>query len=540
MTDTWFDGSGPELAERAKTKDGLFRAKVGIVLLCNEHGYPLRWDVLPGRQHDSRAMHDMLGRIQGPSWARGVPVVCDRAMGNTAHIRKMLDSGLHFPTALTVNEFGSYTDAVPHGPMSDLELGLTDGTQKADVALAAQAANDAGLTQLTGSLYVRDLGVIEVDVDETDGQAEDRHEGEDKTVRAMRLARRARQALDDGQATSYRAAGHVVGLTKSQVAHYLHLVQLPKDVQQAILDGQAVGLSLNDLLRLAAIEEEGRQRSEFERLIRDVAPRRDGHRGRPVSRGDDTGDDAEQQQPTRVRAVVCFNPEMLVEQRRHARERLVDIEAFVTKLNASLASPRSRRKLTSISGEVGAKLRRHDLVDAFEVDIDESEQQGRTRYQVRLTLKPDQWARRERYRGFSLLVGHPGLSQGAPELARLYRAKDALEKDFGVLKGVIKLRPVRHRTDPKVRAHVTLCMLALLLERTLERQLAGIGRSPWTAAAALDLLRTCHLNQEGDGDSALPVYSATRANEDQRRLLRALQLDHLADQKEIADRIVPR
>ena len=43
----------------------MYRAKVGIVLLCNEHGYPLRWDVLPGRQHDSVAMHDMLGRVQG-------------------------------------------------------------------------------------------------------------------------------------------------------------------------------------------------------------------------------------------------------------------------------------------------------------------------------------------------------------------------------------------------------------------------------------------------------------------------------------------
>jgi len=47
------------------------------------------------------------------------------------------------------------------------------------------------------------------------------------------------------------------------------------------------------------------------------------------------------------------------------------------------------------------------------------------------------------------------------ELCRTYRAKDAVETDFQVIKSLIKLRPVRHRTDAKVRAHVTLCMLAL-------------------------------------------------------------------------------
>jgi len=49
VTDTWFVGHGPELAERAKTKEGLFARKVGIVLLCNERGLPLRWQVIGGK-----------------------------------------------------------------------------------------------------------------------------------------------------------------------------------------------------------------------------------------------------------------------------------------------------------------------------------------------------------------------------------------------------------------------------------------------------------------------------------------------------------
>jgi len=47
-------------------------------------------------------------------------------------------------------------------------------------------------------------------------------------------------------------------------------------------------------------------------------------------------------------------------------------------------------------------------------------------------------------------------------LVSVYRAKDAVEKDFQTIKTDIKLRPVFHHTDPKVRAHLSLCMLTVL------------------------------------------------------------------------------
>ena len=377
-------------------------------------------------------------------------------------------------------------------------------------------------------------------MDDTADSAQDPQEHEDKTARAMRLGRQARQALDEGKASSYRAAGSPLGLTKEQVHKYLKLVTLPEDIQQAVLDGKAAGLAINDLLRLAAVDGEQQQRAEFDRLLVEVPPRRDNRRMRPVVRTGDTLESKAPAEPTPVRAVVCFNPEMFVEQRRTSQRRLRDIKLFVEELNASLASPRSRRKESSVAGVVDAKLRRYDLVNAFDLTIDKQKIDGRQRYRVRLELKPDEWARRERYCGFSLLIAHRELHHSASELALLYRAKDAVERDFGVIKGLVKMRPVRHRTDPKVRAHVTLCMLALLLERTMHHKLAESQHTTLAATAAMDLLATCHLNQEADGDTPLPIYTLTRPTADQASVLRALQLEHLADDAEIADRIVPR
>jgi hypothetical protein len=59
---------------------------------------------------------------------------------------------------------------------------------------------------------------------------------------------------------------------------------------------------------------------------------------------------------------------------------------------------------------------------------------------------------------------------------------------------LVELRPIYHHTDAKVRAHVTVCVLALLLQRVLEGRLAATGR-PMTAAACFETLATCRLNR---------------------------------------------
>lgn len=93
-----------------------------------------------------------------------------------------------------------------------------------------------------------------------------------------------------------------------------------------------------------------------------------------------------------------------------------------------------------------------------------------------------------------------------------------------VTAGRPKLRPVRHRTDPKVRAHVTLCMLALFLQRTLEQALKAAG-IPLSAVAALEQLETCHLNQMHLANHKL--FHLTTLTPDQRAMLAALEMADL-------------
>ena len=122
------------------------------------------------------------------------------------------------------------------------------------------------------------------------------------------------------------------------------------------------------------------------------------------------------------------------------------------------------------------------------------------------------------------------------ELVRLFRSKDAVEKDFQTIKSALRLRPVRHRTDAKVRAHVTLCMLALLVERVLDQAMQRQA----TGAAALDALADIRLNRIKTPAHALPVYTITRPKADHLAILRALDLTRLLDDAEVTARLYPR
>ena len=95
------------------------------------------------------------------------------------------------------------------------------------------------------------------------------------------------------------------------------------------------------------------------------------------------------------------------------------------------------------------------------------------------------------------------------------------------------MRPVRHHTDAKVRAHVTICILALLLKRTLALRLTDISPD-----RALELLSGCHLNWYlTEGRSR---YVLTKLNQTQRAILRALRMEHLGDDEKVAARVTPR
>ena len=57
----------------------------------------------------------------------------------------------------------------------------------------------------------------------------------------------------------------------------------------------------------------------------------------------------------------------------------------------------------------------------------------------------------------------------------MYKQLTEVERAFRSMKDVLALRPIHHQSAPRVRAHIFVAALALLLQRFLERQLKDAG-----------------------------------------------------------------
>jgi transposase len=107
----------------------------------------------------------------------------------------------------------------------------------------------------------------------------------------------------------------------------------------------------------------------------------------------------------------------------------------------------------------------------------------------------------------------------------LYKRLSEVERAFSSLKDVIELRPIYHRTDRRVGAHIFVAALAFLLHRALEKKLKAAGLD-LSATEALQVLRTVRVVdfRLGDGQTK---RSVTRGSGRAARILSALRITQL-------------
>lgn len=533
VTDAWFAGRGPDMAERDRTKEGFTdRHKIGIVLVCNEHGYPLRWKVVPGKRRDTRCMTDMLAQIEDDDWIGDAPLVCDRAMGRAQSVAMLVESGVRFVTAAARNEIGSYTDAIP----SDQFLALcpvgAESTLQDEVAVAALTAEQAGLHKADNQSYVCDLGVCERTLcferpqHQYSGAARDPDEFEG----GASFIALARIFADRLRKRDYRHRSDLAqkeGMTRARVTQIMNTLKLDLALQEQILAGDFGYVPERLLRQCVKCDKEAEQRALLEENARIMRPaRRPGKPPRRVGR-----------QTVPLRLVAYFNPRMFVEQRARLALRRQRIESYVAALNRRFEASTTARDKDLIRVEIHNELARWTMLSVFDVELTlQRDDLGLGHWHVGLTLNEAEWTRRLRFAGFVLLIAHPDLPQSAKDIVRLYRQKDAVEKDFQTIKNVVKLRPLFHHTDAKVRAHVTLCMLALLLERSIERRLkrSGLTRTR-SAAACFEELRGCQLNLITSDQAIEPTYAATEPTQEQLAILSSLRMTALIEPEGIAE-----
>lgn len=136
------------------------------------------------------------------------------------------------------------------------------------------------------------------------------------------------------------------------------------------------------------------------------------------------------------------------------------------------------------------------------------------------TEHPVNLPREKKYEGKYLIqTDQPEMT--AREAVAQYKELNEVERGFRSLKDPLGMRPIWHRNERRVRAHIFVAALALLLERMLERALqdAGVPLSAQAALTALQTIRQVRFQVEGQERTGVTPGSAHA-----RQVLRALKI----------------
>jgi transposase len=167
------------------------------------------------------------------------------------------------------------------------------------------------------------------------------------------------------------------------------------------------------------------------------------------------------------RLVACRNPE-LAKRRAHKREELMTATAaLLDKIKERVKAGRLTDK-SDIGLRVGKVVDRYKVAKHFKVDIGD----GAFRYSV----KEASVAKEAALDGIYVVRTNVAAdAMSADDVVRSYKRLTRVERAFRSMKTVdLNVRPIHHRLDHRVRAHVFLCMLAYYVEWHLRRAWAPL------------------------------------------------------------------
>lgn len=169
------------------------------------------------------------------------------------------------------------------------------------------------------------------------------------------------------------------------------------------------------------------------------------------------------------RLIVCRNRELAAERTRKREALLAATERELSRIQAQVQRKRAGpRSAAEIGLAVGAVLDSKKMAKHFALEI----RDGHLSWQRR----SDRIAEEARLDGIYVIrTSMPAEHLDTAETVQAYKDLSRVERAFRCMKTVdLEIRPIRHWTAARVRAHVFLCMLAYHVEWHLRHALAPL------------------------------------------------------------------
>jgi transposase len=224
-----------------------------------------------------------------------------------------------------------------------------------------------------------------------------------------------------------------------------------------------------------------------------------------------------------VRHIVLLNEQRRREELEVLARRQQEGQAILSRWRQRVGKVHHHEVLKGAQAE----LRKAGLQDLFDLGFDEGTIQGLTSEWKARVRRTKQWA------GWWVLATDTELP--AEEVARIYQGLAVIERGWREIKSVLEVRPLNHRLDRRIEAHLLLCELAFLLERWIELRVRKAGlkgpRGLLTGVGAVERFRALTLDELEAEGSGKTKFLVTELQAEHREVLEALGVDANAFQK---------
>jgi hypothetical protein len=200
------------------------------------------------------------------------------------------------------------------------------------------------------------------------------------------------------------------------------------------------------------------------------------------------------------RLIACHNPALEAERAAHRERLLAATEAELAKIKAMVEAGHLTDR-AKIGVRVGKVINKRKVAKHFLTSIGEAS----------FTWQRDQASidAEAAFDGIYVLrTPVPAAGLGAADAVAAYKDLSNVEQDFKVSKDDLDLRPIWHRLEDRVKAHVLICMLACHLAWHLRKAWAPLTYTDEHPPAPVNPVAPAHRSHSADAKAARKITAS--------------------------------
>jgi transposase len=225
-----------------------------------------------------------------------------------------------------------------------------------------------------------------------------------------------------------------------------------------------------------------------------------------------------------------------------SREKQISkVFTWISEKNTALLAAKKSRNKEKLEREIKQMLSKRKIKSLFLVTITPIEIKGSTKrdgtehsvhsFKLSVTLDKTKETDIRRLDGITCFITNEETFSPA-QVIQKYRDKNKIEEAFREMKSQLALRPIHLTRPERVKAHVSICILAYMLMNTMDMMLKSSG-DMISAEEVLKQVRSCQLNQIGDKHSSITSIAMTKITEQQKQWIRIIPCEQFLKAKAI-------